>query len=86
VLKLEVKGLSGTEISIEMTPNEYSMMRKHKEAYRICVGTSCLKKAQRRLAIFSYNDKIGSWVDGDDRPLKLTEVKSARLRRLNRLN
>lgn len=80
LLRLEVKGLSGPEISIEVTPNEYKMMRKHKQTYRICVGTNCLERSQRRLAVFAYNDTSGSWADGSDRPLQISEVKSARMR------
>jgi hypothetical protein len=83
LLRLEVKGLSGQEISVELTPNEYKMMRKHKPTYRLCVGTNCLKKSQRRLAIFAYYDTSHGWVDGNDRPLQINEVKSARLRLLN---
>src|SRR5207249_11695586 len=30
-LKLEVKGLSGPDIAVELTPNEYTMMKKHKQ-------------------------------------------------------
>jgi len=80
LLRLEVKGLSGGEINIEMTPIEYNMMKKHKQTYRICVGTNCLKKSQRLLSVFAYNDKSRSWVDGTDRSLEITKVKSARLR------
>lgn len=83
LLRLEVKGLSGGEINIEMTPNEYNMMKKHKQTYRICFGTNCLKKSQRRLSVFAYNDTFGSWADGGDRPLQIREVKSARIRLLN---
>jgi hypothetical protein len=83
LLKLEVKGLSGGEISIEMTPREYTMMRRYKRVYRICVATNCLDKSGRELAVFAYNDTSRSWLDGSDRPLKIKEVKSARLRLLH---
>ena len=43
LLRLEVKGLSGAGVNVEMTPNEYKMMKKHKQTYRVCVGTNCLK-------------------------------------------
>jgi len=78
-LRLEVKGLSGGRVNVEMTPNEYKMMKKHKQTYRICVGTNCLEQSHRRLAVFAFNDETRSWVDGGDRSLKITEVKSARL-------
>jgi hypothetical protein len=82
LLRLEVKGLSGAGINIELTPNEYKMMKKHNETYRVCVGTNCLKKSQRMLSVFAYNDASRSWVDGSDRLLEIAEVKSARLRLL----
>ena len=78
-LRVEVKGLSGHEIQVELTPNEYAMMRKHKDSYRVCVVTNCLKKHKRCLFVFAYDDSIGKWTDGDDRPLQVQEVKSARL-------
>jgi hypothetical protein len=65
-----------------MTPNEYKMMKKHNQTYRICVGTNCLKKSQRGLSVFAYNDTSRGWGDGSDRSLEITEVKSARLRLL----
>jgi Domain of unknown function (DUF3883) len=79
-LRLEVKGLSGEGVNVELTPNEYKMMKKHKQTYRICVGTNCLEQSHRRLAVFAFNDASSSWVDGIDRSLQITEVKSARLR------
>jgi hypothetical protein len=80
LLRLEVKGLSGGGVNVEMTANEYKMMKKHKQTYRVCVGTNCLEKSHRRLAVFAFNYATRSWVDGGDRPLQITEVKSARLR------
>jgi hypothetical protein len=83
LLRLEVKGLSGQGINVELTPNEYKMMKKHRQTFRICVGTDCLKKSRRRLAIFAYNDTSRNWVDGLDRALQISEAKSARLRLLH---
>jgi hypothetical protein len=80
LLRLEVKGMSGPLINVELTSNEYKMMRKHKRAYRICVGTDCLKKRRRELSVFAYNETSDKWVDGADRTLKISEVQSARLR------
>jgi len=79
-LKLEVKGLSGPDIAVELTPNEYTMMKKHKHDYRICVVTSCLEK--KKLAIFAYDEMRRLWVDETDRPLQIKEMKAARLRLL----
>jgi hypothetical protein len=79
-LKLEVKGLSGREVAIELTPNEYTMMRKFKHTYRICVATGCLGKNRRPLKVLAYNAASRKWVNEDDRPAEIKEVKSARLR------
>jgi len=78
-LKLEVKGLSGRGINAELTPREYSMMKKHRHDYRICVATNCLDKNKSALAIFAYRDASKSWFDGDDRPLRIKDVMSAQL-------
>ena len=79
-LRLEVKGLSGREVAVELTPNEYTMMQRFKHNYRVCVATGCLGKNQRPLKVLAYNDASRQWVDGDDRPVEIKEVKSARLR------
>jgi len=50
--------------------------------FPVCVGTNCLKKSQRMLSVFAYNDTSRGWVDGSDRLLEIAEVKSARLRLL----
>ncbi len=78
-LKLEVKGLSGGDVRAEMTPQEYSMMGKHKENYRICVVTNCLNAGLRTLSVFAYNGTLGTWMDQNDRPLQIRKVQSARL-------
>ncbi len=79
-LRLEVKGLSGRNVAVEMTPREYQMMRKYKQSYRVCVVTDCLQKRQRVLSVFAYNLAAHAWTDGNDRPLVIQELKSARLR------
>ena len=79
-LKLEVKGLSGQKVAVELTPNEYSMMQRFKDDYRICVATGCLGKNQRPLNVLAFNNVSRKWVDRDDRPVQIEEVMSARLR------
>jgi hypothetical protein len=76
ILRLEVKGLSGRDLCVEMTPNEYAMMRKHKHTYRICVVTGCLSHS-RALSVFAFAE--GRWTDENDRPLHLKKIESARL-------
>ena len=78
-LKLEVKGLSGSQVCVEMTRQEYEMMRKHKKDYRVCVVTRALEEQARRLWVFTYNEISKAWVDQNDRPIQIKEVISARI-------
>jgi hypothetical protein len=39
LLLLEVKGLAGDNISVQLTPNEYEQMIRHRSEYRVCVVT-----------------------------------------------
>ncbi len=34
-LFIEVKGLSGEQLVVEVTPNEYKMLRRHRRKYRL---------------------------------------------------
>ena len=52
-LKLEVKGLSGSEIRFELTPNEYKNMKHNHHTYRVCVVTDALATPQ--LTVFTFN-------------------------------
>jgi hypothetical protein len=36
VLRLEVKGLSGRDVQVDLTPNEYANMCHYRDAYRLC--------------------------------------------------
>jgi hypothetical protein len=77
-LKLEVKGLSGWETCVEVTPNEYARMREHRGVYRLCVVTNSLSTP--RLAIFSYSAESQRWEDQDGRVLVIEEIVAARCR------
>lgn len=77
-LKLEVKGLSCEELIIELTPNEYVNMKKHKDSYRICVVTKALSK-HASLSVFSFSPESGKWEDEQQRQLKLVEIISVRM-------
>ena len=52
-LYVEVKGLSGENVNIELTPNEYEKMQNNKDKYRIFVLTNADKK-KGDYYIFSY--------------------------------
>lgn len=75
-LRVEVKGLSGHKVTIELTPNEFMQMKKHKDIYRLSVVTETLVKPQLR--IYSYSDDIGEWIDEQDMILRIEEIISAR--------
>jgi hypothetical protein len=75
-LYLEVKGLSGNEISVELTPNEYAKMNEHRKNFRLCTVTSALNDPS--LFIFQYNAESGHWESGEGGMLSINEVVSAR--------
>jgi hypothetical protein len=76
-LRLEVKGLSGTDILTELTPNEYEKSGIHQRDYRICIVTNALEKP--RLSIFSYSNDMEKWSDINGVILQFEERKSARI-------
>lgn len=75
-LKLEVKGLSGSQIEVELTPNEYAMMREHRDTYRVCVVRTAL--TEPKLEIFYYSKESGQWESADRRVLRVQEIVAAR--------
>lgn len=75
-LRIEVKGLSGDKISVEITPNEYKMMQKFKESYRLCVVTECLESPI--LYTFSYSNEKNAWLSEDGEELFIDQIISAR--------
>lgn len=78
LLRLEVKGLSYSEISVEVTPNEYSQMKKHRDTYRLCIVSDALSK-HPKLSTFSFSPESGQWEDNNRNHLRIKEIKSARL-------
>ncbi len=75
-LKLEVKGLSGSQIAVDLTPNKYAAMHKHRDSYRVCVVTGAF--AAPCLAIFAYSPDSGQWESPDRRGLRIQEIVAAR--------
>ena len=75
-LKLEVKGLSGARLVVELTPNEYSAMREHEDSYRICVVTNTLTAP--RLSIFAYSPDSRQWMSSKRQVLDVQEIVAAR--------
>jgi hypothetical protein len=75
-LRLEVKGLSGDQVVVELTPNEYKAMKAYLASYRICVVTSAL--TQPRLEVFAYSNDSRRWESAEGRVLKLQEIIAVR--------
>lgn len=76
-LKLEVKGLSGTNIATELTPNEFKKLNEDKLFYRICIVTNALNKPV--LKIFAHSKDNNEWTCEDGTIIRFEEVVSARV-------
>jgi hypothetical protein len=74
-LKLEVKGLSGSEVVVQLTPNEYDIMRQHRDTHRLCVVTQAL--AEPKLEIFAFSVESQRWESHEGRALKAKEIIAA---------
>lgn len=76
-LLLEVKGLSGSAATVELTPNEFSMMVKHKKRYVLCIVTDALA---HRSQLRRFRFEAGEWRDQDRdvAALRITQVIGAR--------
>ena len=75
-LLVEVKGLSGDRVSVELTPNEYKkmMLKENRNKYVLFVVTHCL--GERPLA-HDYRFNNGRWLDVDGAVLKIQERTGA---------
>jgi hypothetical protein len=78
ILYLEVKGLSGNSVSVDLSPNEYSKSQQHSKNYRICIVTNALTEPQ--LFIFNYVTKTNKWTSETGQELELTEKTAAKLK------
>jgi hypothetical protein len=76
--KLEVKGLSGSSMNVELTPNEYFHMKSRRQNYAICIVVNALE-ARPCLSVFRFAQDTGNWRDEDGRSLSVTECIGARL-------
>jgi len=74
---LKVKGLSGSQESIELTPNEYRNMERYRDSYRVCIVSDALKRPS--VHIFSYSPDHRQWEDSDIRVLRVQRITSARM-------
>ena len=76
LLYLEVKGLSGSKLNIELTPNEYYNMKKYKNQYRICILLNALQ-INSILEVFSFSFERNKWVY-NNKILKIEEKIGAK--------
>lgn len=60
VLRIEVKGLSGSAFFIELTPNEYVVFSEQSVAYRLAVVTAALENPT--LSVCRYSTEQRRWV------------------------
>lgn len=77
-LLIEVKGLSGSDLSVELTPNEYEQMNLKRDSYRLCVVTEALN--QPKLSVFAWSSNTKRWEDKKGNSLRAREIVSARFR------
>lgn len=85
VLKVEVKGLSGRDLCVELTPNEYTKMQSpvNRTDYVIYVVTEASTKNSKS-HVFYYNALLSQgrnhlWRTEDGRQLNIKELTGARL-------
>ena len=81
LLRLEVKGLSGINPVVEVTPNEYAAMtsKKYRTSYRVCIVSKPHKPNEAKIWICNYDQRIGEWVSLDLEPMNIAERVAARL-------
>lgn len=60
LLRIEVKGLSGSVFSVELTPNEYKAFAGRSENYRLAVVIAALERPE--LFVCRYSTELKTWV------------------------
>jgi hypothetical protein len=82
-LRLEVKGLSASDLQVGLTPREYFALKLHMKGemdnYRLCVVTGALGN-NPRLYIFRYSRSAAGWVDEssmEELSARITPIEAA---------
>lgn len=73
-LRIEVKGLSGSIVKAELTPNEYKAFSENSYTYRLCIVNDALSKPS--LSTCYFNLASSEWAVEDhskSRKVKITE-------------
>lgn len=76
-LLIEVKGLSGQNVNVELTPNEYDKMRALRDRYALFVVTNALTH-HPMARTFRYQPESLSWASAAGEELVIAEVLGAR--------
>ena len=63
-LKLEVKGLAQSQVSVHISDNEYKSMMSNKGCYRLCVVINAIKNPT--LITFVWDEDMQAWVSDSD--------------------
>ncbi len=79
VLQLEVKGLSGSSVLIELTPNEYRQMKKRCQTFRLCIVTQADKLKDQKIHQLRFQRNSSQLEDDEGRVFRLAEVVGARV-------
>jgi hypothetical protein len=77
VLKLEVKGTSGTEAACQLTPNEYHAFSGRDKDYRLCIVCAALSK-HPKVKPFAWWPELQTW-SFEHEALFETKVMSAKI-------
>ena len=83
-LLVEVKGCSGTEADVELTPNEYNALKRFPQ-YRLAIVTDALAEHPKVAIIKQYKFDKSKMVllDQDDQEYSLAKKTAARIRSKN---
>jgi hypothetical protein len=86
VLKVEVKGLSGSEVCVELTPNEYQAMRsaEHRAEYVVYVVAEAGTANAKPYVFYHHAERSKAekgliWQTRDGHTLNIKEIPAARL-------
>lgn len=76
-LHIEVKGLSGAGLAVELTPNEYLAFFDKSDCYRLCIVNNALTSPS--LKICRYSIEANDWIveGGEGASLVIAEKKGA---------
>ncbi|MBU3214798.1 DUF3883 domain-containing protein [Clostridium estertheticum] len=77
LFRVEVKGTSGRNIAVDLTPNEYKHMNMllYKNSYRLAIVTEALTVSE--LYVFSFSEEKKEWVDDEGNILEIERIISA---------